>query len=252
MKLATWNLEKPVSQRRREAIRAHTDRERADIWVLTETHDGFTPGHAFSHSSAPGCDGDGEPEHRWVTIWSRHLIEPLTTSDLERQPPGSPRTRAIPFSFTAPCSPGSAARGTTTQAPAASHSAQPSPSSSTTGCVSGATTVRRALRARRSESGSRETALLRVQRKSKRARSGAGASRPDGAHGGRVRSHSPRLQPTRLHRSHLRATRFALAPGPRCPLARSARSRSVALRSLRRLHRSHLRGLDEPRLRHVS
>lgn len=84
MKLATWNLEKPVSQRRREAIRAHTDREQADIWVLTETHDGFTPGHAFSHSSAPGRDGDAEPEHSWVTIWSRHPIEALATSDIAR------------------------------------------------------------------------------------------------------------------------------------------------------------------------
>jgi hypothetical protein len=39
LKLATWNLALPVSARRREAMRAHTDRERADIWVFTETHD---------------------------------------------------------------------------------------------------------------------------------------------------------------------------------------------------------------------
>lgn len=84
LKLATWNLALPVSARRREAMRAHTDCEQADIWVLTETHDSFTPGHPFSHSSAPGHDGLHAPEHRWVTLWSRYPLEPLPTSDDER------------------------------------------------------------------------------------------------------------------------------------------------------------------------
>jgi endonuclease/exonuclease/phosphatase family protein len=85
LKLATWNLELPVSPRRREALRAHTDREQADIWILTETHDSFTPGPTFtSHSSAPRRDGLHEPEHRWVTLWSRHPIEALFTSDVQR------------------------------------------------------------------------------------------------------------------------------------------------------------------------
>jgi len=85
MKLATWNLALPVSARRRAAIRAHTDRERADVWVLTETHDGFSPNHAdSSHSSAAGRDGLHKAGHRWVTIWSRFPLEPIATSDDKR------------------------------------------------------------------------------------------------------------------------------------------------------------------------
>lgn len=84
LKLATWNVALPVAPRRREALRGHTDRESADVWVLTETHDGFSPGHPFSHSSAAGRDGGHKPEHRWVTIWSRHPLEPIATSDAER------------------------------------------------------------------------------------------------------------------------------------------------------------------------
>ena len=84
LKLATWNVALPVSTRRREAMRAYTDHENADVWVLTETHDGFTPGLSYSHSSAPGRDERHRLEHRWVTIWSRHPIEPLITSDKRR------------------------------------------------------------------------------------------------------------------------------------------------------------------------
>src|SRR5687768_12589921 len=58
------------------AIRTHADREQPDVWVFTETHDEFTPGHSFSHSSAPGRDGHHVPEHRWATIWSVHPLEP--------------------------------------------------------------------------------------------------------------------------------------------------------------------------------
>jgi hypothetical protein len=54
------------------------------VWVLTETHDDFTPGHAFFHSSASGRDGLHKKEHRWVTIWSRYPLEPLDTSDGKR------------------------------------------------------------------------------------------------------------------------------------------------------------------------
>jgi len=85
LKLATWNVALPVAALRRKAMRAHTDREQADVWVLTETHDGFTPGHTFSsHSSAAGRDGRHKQEHRWVTIWSRHPFKPLDTRDKER------------------------------------------------------------------------------------------------------------------------------------------------------------------------
>ena len=86
LKIATWNLQKPVSSARRENIREHIKHQRADIWVLTETHDGFSPGHEFCHSSSAGRDlVDGVPnhkrEHRWVSIWSRFDCVPLQTTD---------------------------------------------------------------------------------------------------------------------------------------------------------------------------
>ena len=84
LKLANWNVMLPVSPHRREALRSHIDQQQADVWVLTETHDGFTTGQPHCHSSAAGRDGKHKPEHRWVTIWSRFPIEPLETSDEER------------------------------------------------------------------------------------------------------------------------------------------------------------------------
>ena len=84
LKLGTWNLMLPVAEARRTAMLRHTKVEQADVWVLTETHDGFTPGHPYSHSSAAGRDGLHKPGHRWVTIWSLHPMEPLSTNDKER------------------------------------------------------------------------------------------------------------------------------------------------------------------------
>lgn len=65
-------------------MREWTDRIAADVWVLTETHDGFTPGHEHSCKSDPGRDGYDEPGHRWVTIWSKWQLEPLPTTDRRR------------------------------------------------------------------------------------------------------------------------------------------------------------------------
>lgn len=84
LRLATWNVALPVATSRREALRTYTDPEQADVLVLTETNDGFNPGHAFSHSSTAGRDGLHKDGHRWVTIWSRHPMEPLRTSDKRR------------------------------------------------------------------------------------------------------------------------------------------------------------------------
>lgn len=84
LKLGNWNVMLPVASRRREALRQYTDLANADVWVLTETHDGFSPGHPYHHSSAAGRDGLHKTEHRWVTIWSGFPLEPLVTSDLER------------------------------------------------------------------------------------------------------------------------------------------------------------------------
>ena len=83
-KIGTWNLQLPVAEKRRIAMRLHTDQENADIWVLTETHDGFSPGHEFHHSSLSGRDGGNGTAHRWVSIWSKHRLEKLDTTDRKR------------------------------------------------------------------------------------------------------------------------------------------------------------------------
>ena len=185
MKLATWNLELPVAPRRRQAMRSHTDREQADVWVLTETHDSFTPGHAFSHSSTAGRDGRtaGAP---WVTIWSRYPLEPLETSDGVRTAAARVRPEsAIPSSCTAQSSHGSAARGegTRTQGVAFPRRSRSRPR---TGCESDRLPGRRILCPRRSQPGHGEPSLLRFSRESRRTREGArgcGVDRPDGREG---------------------------------------------------------------------
>ena len=57
MKLANWNVAKPVSRARRDVMLNHLAQVAADLLVLTETHDGFKPGHKNVCSSAAGRDG---------------------------------------------------------------------------------------------------------------------------------------------------------------------------------------------------
>jgi endonuclease/exonuclease/phosphatase family metal-dependent hydrolase len=81
MKIATWNVNRPVAADRREAARAEIDKVSADILVLTETHDDFKPGLPFQCSSEKGRDGNYPQPHRWVTIWSNRRLEKIATSD---------------------------------------------------------------------------------------------------------------------------------------------------------------------------
>jgi len=81
MKIATWNVAKPVSAVRRDAMRMYLDEVKAEILVLTEAHDGFNPGYEFSCSSSDMRDQNHKSGHRWVTIWSRHRLSPLPTTD---------------------------------------------------------------------------------------------------------------------------------------------------------------------------
>jgi len=83
LRLATWNLERPArpSRRKQEALRYWMSLVKADVWVLTETHDGVSPGEGFASASSSGSEWEGDPGERWVTIWSRFPLEPLTTSD---------------------------------------------------------------------------------------------------------------------------------------------------------------------------
>ncbi len=103
MKIATWNLERALPQSKKaERQRQWFSRIDADIWVLTETHLGITPGEGY-HSIASGLP-DRPPqtslEHpratspeqlsdageRWIQIWVRQewAIAPLATCDHAR------------------------------------------------------------------------------------------------------------------------------------------------------------------------
>jgi endonuclease/exonuclease/phosphatase family metal-dependent hydrolase len=82
--LATWNLERPVaaSRRRVEELRRWMRTVGADVWVLTETHDGIVPEPYYSSVASTGTDRHGEPGERWAAIHSRFPLEPLLpTSD---------------------------------------------------------------------------------------------------------------------------------------------------------------------------
>ena len=84
MKLANWNVAKPVSQVRRGAMLKYLGQVDADLLVLSETHDGFNPGYMNVCSSAAGRDGRELKQHRWTSIWSDDELERLETKDKER------------------------------------------------------------------------------------------------------------------------------------------------------------------------
>jgi hypothetical protein len=78
LKIANWNLQRlQPSQRRAEAIVEHVVGVGADLWILTETHQAFSPGAGF-HSACSGApDRESAPGERWSAIWSRFPLEPL-------------------------------------------------------------------------------------------------------------------------------------------------------------------------------
>lgn len=87
MRIATWNLErpKPRSWKKRPAIEAQIKKIKADIWVLTETHECIRPEGAVDvASSKPVANLYDNGETR-TTIWSRWSIRKcLTTHNPER------------------------------------------------------------------------------------------------------------------------------------------------------------------------
>ena len=98
MKLAVWNVERLPSRPRRDRVLAVIESVAADVWILTETRAGFTPGTDYKGF----CSGTpDEPERAgevWAAIWSRYPMDKLgPTSDAARsvaaliQPPtGAP------------------------------------------------------------------------------------------------------------------------------------------------------------------
>ncbi len=81
MRVATWNLAraKPFGRARADAMRRHMEAVDADVWVLTETWQGFAPSpeHAMIACSEPAADRDAPDGECWVAIWSRLPAAPV-------------------------------------------------------------------------------------------------------------------------------------------------------------------------------
>ncbi|MDB5307531.1 MAG: hypothetical protein JWO38_1733 [Gemmataceae bacterium] len=75
MRIATWNLQsdRPLTPVREAVLRRAIDDVAADVWVVTEPREGFSPGPAYTciTESAPAADLEPRPDRRWVAIWSR-------------------------------------------------------------------------------------------------------------------------------------------------------------------------------------
>ena len=96
LRFGTWNVEYAAGVERNALRLALLQREDADVWVLTETHDELDLGSthtAVSRAQRP----TGRFGGRWTTIWSRwpiveHLevVDPIrTVAALLRAPSGS-------------------------------------------------------------------------------------------------------------------------------------------------------------------
>lgn len=87
MRIATWNVERPVDVKspRSQRILAKLAAIDADIWILTETHDAITPGPAYmtcgtdSVPEPPTRHRDGE---RRTIVWSRLPVKEHIDEDI--------------------------------------------------------------------------------------------------------------------------------------------------------------------------
>lgn len=81
MQIGTWNVEYAY-EKRLNALRQVLVDNRADVWVLTETHDDLTPEGCphFAHSEPRPKNWSGiRSGSRWVSIWSKYpIIEKIT------------------------------------------------------------------------------------------------------------------------------------------------------------------------------
>lgn len=82
MRIATWNLQRPAtaSSGRVARLREWIGRINADVWVLTETHEGISPGDEFRAVATSGSDRQQSPGERWTMIWSRLPIVGVETT----------------------------------------------------------------------------------------------------------------------------------------------------------------------------
>ena len=76
MRLATWNVERLRSGRRRARALDWVNRIAADIWVFTEADSDFAP-HGLRHVHTSLPDPARHPRERWVSIVSSFPLEPV-------------------------------------------------------------------------------------------------------------------------------------------------------------------------------
>jgi len=80
VRIATWNVErvKPQGWKIAPAQRRRMTEVDADIWILTETHIDHSPGHGYDVVHTPAIPDRRPANERWVGIWSRYTIAPIT------------------------------------------------------------------------------------------------------------------------------------------------------------------------------
>lgn len=89
LRIGTWNLDCAEGSCGRVLQRAVLLSHRADIWVLTETHDDVSLHPDFQAARSEQQDIQVAPRRlregsRWVTIWSRYPIREIEVRDRQR------------------------------------------------------------------------------------------------------------------------------------------------------------------------
>lgn len=77
LRIATWNLDRvrPGTGVRTERIRAAIEKVDSDVWVLTETHERFSPGEQFIEKAFSFAPPYRQNDERWVSIWVRRDLD---------------------------------------------------------------------------------------------------------------------------------------------------------------------------------
>ena len=76
--ISNWNLERILpTQKRLADIQKYFSESQADIWFLTETHEGVNPHEGFFSDFSRTPDRESKDGERWVATWSRWPLEPL-------------------------------------------------------------------------------------------------------------------------------------------------------------------------------
>lgn len=79
LRIATWNIQRPQSNRsaRLERVLQHIENVSADVWILTETHSAVSPGDDYQCVASTPHTRNAAGAENWVSIWSRLPIQPV-------------------------------------------------------------------------------------------------------------------------------------------------------------------------------